>query len=144
MLHKHWISMKRRKETATNWLKCTSFKGCAQYLVSVAVKDEQVHKFSGPPELCILGVWQLVRENNLKVLLFPVAYLGFSPQAHCCTGRWWARGGGRSCRLALWPLWPACIPIESGGNDLHCSPVFVTTEASRPSQGVQSPMVESV
>lgn len=86
---------------------------------------------------------KLVRENNLKVLWISVASLGFSPKDHCGTSGWWAWGGGKSFSWAPWPLWPACIPVESGGNGFHCSPVFVTAEARCPFRGVQRQM-ESV
>lgn len=47
----------------------------------MALGDKQVWKFSGLPKPFICITSGLVKENNIKVLWIPLAFLGCSPKA---------------------------------------------------------------
>ena len=93
------------------------------------MKDEHVQKFSDllNYEACIAE--GITRENNLKVLWISVASVGYPPQGHFCADRK-MRIERRDIFSSSHGLCdPDNIPVESGGNNLHCLLIFLTTEA---------------
>ena len=97
--------------------------------VIVAVKDENVQKFSDLLNCEACRAEGITRENNRNVWWISVASVGYPPQGHFCADRK-MRIGRRDIFSSSHGLCdPDNIPVESGGNNLHCLLIFLTTEA---------------